>query len=61
MPSDFKQYRIYFLNVVPDQPSVCPFESRGDKEAYATARERAGRRPFELWAGNRLVVRKDET
>jgi hypothetical protein len=59
MPRDVKQYRIYFLDAVADKPSVEPFECRGDKEAYATARERAGQRPFELWSGARLVVRKD--
>ena len=54
-----KQYRIYFLDVLPDQPSVVPFESPSASEAYATAKERAGVRPFELWMGDRLVIQKN--
>jgi hypothetical protein len=47
------------LDVLPDQPSVVPFESPSASEAYATAKERAGVRPFELWMGDRLVIQKN--
>lgn len=59
MRRDLNQYRIYFLDVLPDQPSVVPFESPSDSEAYAAAKERAGVRPFELWTGDRLVIQKN--
>ena len=48
----------YFLYVIGSNPRIdIPFESPTDELAVESAIRRAGELAFELWDGNRLVLR----
>jgi len=51
-------YRLYFLDASEHIKDVDPFECKTDEQAMLIAEERAAKRAFELWCGNRLLLRQ---
>lgn len=60
--SDGSAHVQYSLYVIGSKPRIdIPFESPDDKLAVEAAIRRAGGLAFELWNGNRLVLRQLRT
>ena len=51
------EYRIYFTDPLDRGMGYIPVLKRNDRAAIKTAERIAVKRPFELWAGRRLVFR----
>ena len=52
-----REYRFYILDTDDRIESVEAVMASSDAEAAERAREKAGTRPYELWAGPRIVIK----